>query len=102
MRVVIFDTPELQEQGLQFLEQIEDDTLFVFPLVTHGARFHSRNVPQSFDLAFLTDDFVVIDRFTVKPPHGIALAPNGTYMAVEAKAGNLSRWGFTPGRRVDF
>lgn len=98
--MVIFDTPELQERGLQWKRAIEDDTLFVFPMVAPGVQFHSRNVPEPFDLAFFTDEFEVIGRLTVVPPLGTAIAPARTYGAIESKAGNLARWGFDRGRRI--
>jgi uncharacterized membrane protein (UPF0127 family) len=59
-------------------------------------------VKERFDLAFLSRDMVVLQRETVTPPLGTSLAPDGSFIAVEAKAGNLEVWGFEPGRRVSF
>lgn len=100
VKIVIFDTPALQERGLQFRGQIEDDTLFYFPLVNPGVQFHSRNVPEPFDLAFLARDFSVLRKVTVHPPDGTAVAPPGTWAAVESKAGVMARWGFREGVQV--
>lgn len=102
MQVHIFRTLEDQAVGLQHRSPIEADTLFVFPLVYPGLMFHSRNVKEPFDLAFLSCDFVVLRRSTIRPEEGTDVAPEGTFMAVESKAGKLSEWGFEPGRRVSF
>lgn len=101
MRVHIFRTLEDQAEGLQHLN-VDQDTLYVFPLSYEGVEFHSRNVREPFDLAFLSKDMVVLRKSTVHPQAGTDVAPEGTFMAVESKAGKLSEWGFEPGRRVAF
>lgn len=101
MRVVIFDTPELQERGLQHKRSIEEGTLFVFPLVTPGVQFHSRNVPESFDLIFIDYDLCVLEIMTIDPPFGVAVAPDRTYAAIESKAYLLSA-NYRPGMRISF
>lgn len=102
MRLVIFGTPELQATGLQYVDRIDPDALYIFPLVDEGQLFHSRNVREPFDLAFLSRDMTVLDLIRVFPERGTARAPKGTYMAAEAKAGSLAAFGFAPGRRVNF
>ena len=102
MTLKIFQTPEEQAQGLQYMYPIDSNTLYVFPLISEGNVFHSRNVRELFDLAFLSKDMVVLRKSTIRPEAGTDVAPPGTYMAVESKAGNLSRWGFEPGQRVSF
>ena len=97
VKVVTFETPDERVRGLQFREAIEPDTLFVFPSTYQGAAFHSKNVPESFDIAFLSRELIVIQIEQIWPPGGISVAPPGTSMAVEAKAGMLKRWGFRPG-----
>lgn len=88
--------------GLQYRAMIEPDTLFVFMPLGSGRTFHSRNVREPFDLAFLGYDWTVLQKDMISPPHGTAMSPEGTAMAVEAKAGWLDFWGFLPGRRVKF
>lgn len=102
MNVRIFKTFEEQARGLQHRPEIESDTLFVFPYITEGSLFHSRNVRSRFDLAFLSNDFRVLSMRTLVPELDTEIAPVGTHMAVEAAAGELSRLGFVPGRRVTF
>lgn len=99
MQVVVFETPEEQAQGLQS-RQIEQNTLFVFPHIRPGTVFHSRNVLEPFDLAFLSFDNRVLEKRLIIPTDGIAVAPQGTWTAIEAKAGWLDRWKFLPGYRV--
>lgn len=99
MQVLVFETPEEQAQGLQS-RQIEPDTLFVFPHIKPGTLFHSRNVLEPFDLAFLSFDNRVLEKHRITPTDGIAVAPQGTWTAIEAKAGWLDRWKFLPGYLV--
>jgi len=100
VRVIFFETPEEQAAGLQYRPTIEPDTIFVFPLIKSGAVFHSRNVREPFDLAFLSYDNTVLYLDTITPEAGIAVAPQGTWTAVEARAGWLPRLGFHEGYQV--
>lgn len=102
MKVLIFKTMEGQAKGLQYRKEIEPDVLFVFPFIEAGSGFHSRNVPEAFDLAYLSQDMRVIKAVRVDPPYQTDVAPPGTFMAIEAKAGNLEKWGFLNGNRVSF
>lgn len=100
MQVVVYQTSEERAQGLQHKPFIESDTLFVFPDIHPGAVFHSRNVPEPFDLAFLSFDNRVLEKHRLVPTDAIAVAPQGTWTAIEAKAGSFDRWKFLPGYRV--
>lgn len=102
MKVVIFDTWERQANGLQHRKPVEDQTLFIFPLVEAGMLFHSRNVTESFDIAFLSRDRTILLLKTITPELETILAPAGSFMAVESKAGYLRRVGFVPGRKATF
>ncbi len=102
MKTVIFDTPEAQARGLQHLPEIPADTLYIFPFVDPWSHFHSRNVAEPFDIAFLTSDFQVIEISTVTPPRGGAAVPAGTAIAVESKAGTLQKAGFEVGKAARF
>lgn len=93
MRFLVFRTPEEQALGLQFRPVIEDDTIFIFPGVRPGAVFHSRNVREPFDIAFLSVDYRVLASETVEPQLGTAVAPAGTARVIESRAGLLRRCG---------
>lgn len=97
MKVHVFETAEDQAQGLQHLPAIDPDTLYIFPVVSEGVEFHSQNVPEPFDIAFLTDRYFVLSLVRMTPTRDRVLVPKGGAMAVEAKAGSLARWGFLPG-----
>ena len=101
MRNEIFETLEEQEEGLQHRPSIEADTVFVFPLIRAGALFHSRNVAEPFDLAFVSERGEVLLIRTLTPTEETMVAPEGTWMAMESKAGLLFRMGFQPGALVD-
>lgn len=100
MNVHVFETLDEQAEGLQHLGEIDPNTLYVFPAVSEGVEFHSRNVPEPFDIAFLTDGYFVLTLVRMNPTMDRVKAPAKSAMAVEAKAGNLSRWGFFPGNTM--
>ena len=100
MNVRVLETPEDQEEGLQHLDRIPSDTLYVFPVVPEGTVFHSMNVPEPFDIAFLREDYFVLTLARMIPESDRIKAPKASAMAVEAKAGNLARWGFYPGNTM--
>jgi uncharacterized membrane protein (UPF0127 family) len=102
MKVVIYNSQEEQAIGLQFRKRIEADTLFVFPLIRAGSVFHSRNVAERFDLAFLAPDRTVLWKGVITPTLETAAAPKGATMALEAKEGWLSAFGVEVGRRAAF
>lgn len=97
MRIVTFQTPEEKAQGLQHLRQVDDRTLYLFPNTFEGAVFHSRNVPEPFDIAFVGPDGTVLHVVNMTPPGDLAKAPEGTVMAVETKGGRCAIWGLLPG-----
>lgn len=100
MNVHVFASEDEQAEGLQHLKRIPSDTLYVFPVVPAGSEFHSRNVPEPFDIAFLAEDYFVLTLARMVPEKDRIKAPNGSAMAVEARAGNLARWGFYPGNTM--
>ena len=101
MRYAILDTFEKQERGLQHLTRIDPDLVLVFPYVEPGWVFHSRNVPEPFDLAFVSRDRRVLLLETVHPPTGTLRAPAGSWMALESAAGSLSGLGLGPDSLID-
>lgn len=100
MNVRVLETSEEQEEGLQHLKSIPQDILYVFPVVPEGTVFHSMNVPEPFDIAFLTEDYFVLTLARMVPEKDRIKAPKASAMAVEAKAGSLARWGFYPGNTM--
>lgn len=92
MKIVVFRTPEERERGLQGIPRIPDDTLFVFIGPFLVGRFHSRNVPEPFDIAFMSSDFHLISKHRVTPPDMFVEAPDGAALAIEAKAGVLDEF----------
>lgn len=100
MKTRIFESEEEISRGLQFMEPIPADTLFVFPGVPERAHFHSENVREPFDLAFVSEDDRVLYLQTLYPPHATATAPAGTAYAVESKAGILTRRGLGAGNML--
>jgi len=102
MRVVIFNSQDEQAIGMQFRRYIEPDTLFVFPFIREGSVFHSRNVPERFDLAFLAHDRTVLWKGVITPTLETAPVPRGATMALETKEGWMSAYGIEVGRRAAF
>lgn len=100
MNVRVLETSEEQEEGLQHLKYIPPDTLYVFPVVPEGTEFHSVNVPEPFDIAFLAEDYFVLTLARMVPERDRIKAPAKSAMAVEARAGNLANWGFYPGNTM--
>ncbi len=90
MRIVVLRTLAEQTLGLQHMAEIPDGTLFVFPGVPPGGVFHARNVPGPFDIMFLSADYRLLKKETVRPPDGSATAPPGTAIVIEARAGLLA------------
>lgn len=100
MYVRVLETQEEQAEGLQYLKKIPPETLYIFPVVPEGTEFHSRNVPEPFDIAFLAEDYFVLSLARMVPEKDRIKAPSKSAMAVEAKAGNLAQWGFYPGNTM--
>lgn len=100
MRIVVLNTPEEKAQGLQYMPVIEGGVLFLFTEIGPGTWFHSRNVAEPFDIAFLAPDRTILDLRRMTPPHDVIETPPGCAMVVEAKAGWLPHWGFFPGWRT--
>lgn len=97
MNVLILETVDEQSTGLQYLDRIDPDFIYVFPGIPEGIEFHSMNVPEPFDIAFLTEWGFVLSVVRMRPTGDRVRAPKDTALAIEAKAGNLARWGFVPG-----
>jgi len=93
MKFIVFATPQEQVVGLQYRPKIEDNTIFIFPGIQPGTPFHSRNVREPFDIAFLDRTYSVLVKKTITPEAETITAPAGTALAIEARAGLLDRHG---------
>lgn len=93
MKFIVFRTLEEQALGLQHRPVIEDNTIFIFPSIAPGTVFHSRNVREPFDIAFLDKTYSVLAKRTMIPEADKFAAPAGTALAIEACAGLLERHG---------
>jgi uncharacterized membrane protein (UPF0127 family) len=97
VKLVTFDTLPEQSRGLQFRDPIDPGTLFLFPGIRQGRVFHTENVFQSIDIAFIGPDTKVIQISTLPPDHPGIPAPSGTAAALEAVAGLMERAGIVVG-----
>lgn len=92
MKIVVFKTYEDRNRGLQHMPEIPPDTVFVFTGPFVLGRFHSRNVAEPFDIAFLSVTLQLIEKRRMVPPDDVVDAPMGTMYVVEAKAGVLDQF----------
>jgi uncharacterized membrane protein (UPF0127 family) len=99
--ITMFELPEEQAKGLQFMKPIPDRHLFVFTGITRGIVFHSRNVTEPIDIMFVSPGGEILERTVLVPPHETVMAPPGTAIAVEAKEGVLSGMAMEPGRTIN-
>jgi len=97
MKLLIMQTPQEKMMGLQYLPWVPDQTIYVFPDVFEGDQFHSRNVAEPFDIAFISGDHKVLDLRRMYPPDDLVTAPQGSVKAIETKAGRCAIWGILPG-----
>lgn len=99
MRIVRLDSLEEKAMGLQYQPWIPDQTIFVFTDIYPGDTFHSMNVAEPFDIAFLDERHHVLLVRTMYPPEDEIHAPEGTVLAIETKGGRCGAWGILPGKR---
>lgn len=90
MKTIVLETREQQALGLQHLPRIPDDTVFKFPRIPPGTVFHSRNVPEPFEIWFVSRDGVLLKKAVITPPLETIQAPPGTSCVYEARPGVLS------------
>lgn len=100
MRIITLKSNEEKKQGLQYKPFIEDETLWVFKDIGFGDYFHSQNVPEPFDIAFVSVDGEVLLVGYMVPPDDTVSVPQGTAMALESRVGNMARWGIVQGTVV--
>lgn len=90
-------TPAEKMRGLQHLPWVPDQTIYVFPEVYEGDVFHSQNVAEPFDIAFIDAADRVLEVRRMHPPMDRVTAPEGSMTAIETKAGRCAIWGILPG-----
>jgi uncharacterized membrane protein (UPF0127 family) len=88
---ITLDTPDKQAMGLQYLPSIPDNVIYKFPRIFKGAVFHSRNVPEPFEIAFVTADGYIIKCVLMTPPDSVYTAPPGTSYVLEARPGVIGK-----------
>lgn len=93
MRFIVFRTREEQVVGLQHMKPIPDETIFIFPGIPPGVEFHSRNVQEPFDIAFLDSKYSVLKKATITPQKETIVSPEGTALVIETREGLLARHG---------
>jgi Uncharacterized ACR, COG1430 len=91
MKIIVFRTAGEKKLGLQNMTEIPADTIYVF-VAPLGGQFHSRNVPEPFDILFLSPSLNILGRGLVTPPDGVVAVPLGAAYAVEAKVGVLDKF----------
>jgi uncharacterized membrane protein (UPF0127 family) len=99
--IINLDTPEARAKGLQHMSYIAPETIWVFPSIAPGIVFHSRNVAEPFDIAFLDASGLVLEVHTVEPTRGTVQAPERTAMALETKEGEMSAMGIDLDRKLN-
>jgi len=100
VRIITLTSNAEKTRGLQYKPYIEEQTLWVFEDITYGDYFHSQNVPEPFDIAFVGAEGHVILVTKMYPPDDTVSVPQGTAMALESKAGEMARWGIVQGTVV--
>ena len=89
MKLVTFSTPEGKARGLQFMRSIPEGTVYRFSDIAPGTVFHARNVPEAFDIFFMSAQNEILKRATMVPEHSECEAPPGTSYVLEAKVGTI-------------
>jgi uncharacterized membrane protein (UPF0127 family) len=88
-KTVVFETREQQKLGLQHLPRIPEGTIFKFPGIPAGTVFHSRNVPEPFEIWFVSAGGAILKKAVITPPLETIEAPPGTSCVYEARPGVL-------------
>jgi uncharacterized membrane protein (UPF0127 family) len=92
MQIKVLRTREEMDLGLQHMTRIPNDTIYVFVGPFLGGQFHSRNVPEPFDLVFLSAGLQVMSQNRLTPPNDVVRIPPDVMYALEAKPGVLERF----------
>ena len=101
VKLVLLDTPGKKAKGLQHMKPIPASTIWIFTRTYEGAPFHSMNVMEPFDIAFLDKEGTVLGGKTITPQKETISAPRGAEIAIESKAGMFSRLGIEPGKKIN-
>jgi uncharacterized membrane protein (UPF0127 family) len=87
VKTVVFETREQQSLGLQHFSTIPADTIFKFQRIPAGTVFHSRNVPEPFEIFFISAGGAILKKALLTPPLDTIEAPPGTSCVYEARPG---------------
>lgn len=101
LTLILLDTPVKKARGLQNMSPIPKSTLWIFTRISEGTVFHSRNVREPFDIAFLSSEGYVLEKETVYPQVQTISAPKGAEIVLESKAGEMDRIGIDAGKNIN-
>jgi len=63
--IIVADTPERKQKGLQFVEALPENHLLMFTDVAPGQYFHTVNCGFPLDIISLNKDLYIVDSWTV-------------------------------------
>ncbi len=84
MKAKILATESEKSRGVIGRESLEPDEVFVFLRIYPNQGFHMRNVGFPLTIAFIDQDYSILDMKEMEPESGTAYAPEGTVLAIEA------------------
>lgn len=104
-RVELADTPEAQNRGLMFRNELGDFEGMIFPSHTPSVRsFWMKNTPLSLDIIFIGTDGRIINIAADTIPYSLeSVSSEGLASAVlELRAGRSVALGIAPGDKVEY
>jgi uncharacterized membrane protein (UPF0127 family) len=102
LNLEVADTPEKQERGLMFREEMPEDNgmIFIFPGTTTIA-FWMKDTVLPLSIAFVTDDLRIVDIQDMQPQTTDPHIPAAPYRyAIEVNQGYFARHGIAVGDTV--
>lgn len=84
MKAKILATETEKNRGVIGRDNLDDDEIYIFMHVNAHCGFHMHSVPFPVTIAFVDQEFGIIDIKEMQPESGRASAPEGTVYAVEA------------------
>ena len=97
MKAKILTTLSDKAQGVIGRDKLDDDEIYIFVNIYPYTEFHMQGVPFPLDIAFLDQQFGILDINNMTPNDGRAKAPDKTAYAVEANTGYFNKMGLKQG-----
>ena len=97
MNLKILSSLSEKIKGVQGLDRLEDDDIYLFLDINEDDGFHMRGVPFAISIAFLDRDFGILDIKDMESEVGKAVAPEKTVYAVETSIGYFDKMGLEVG-----